>query len=125
MDKVKSSQYLIRFLERITKKRTKNKAKTMNEAQTHYTTTEKELLAVVHIQSIKEVSLPRRDAKARPHAVDLVAPRLMIMKFRDKKGAENLAANHLSQIKKIRTDKLENQKKSMKHFLKLLDLMLP
>nr|GEZ64107.1 reverse transcriptase domain-containing protein [Tanacetum cinerariifolium] len=59
-------------------------SKTMNDAQAHYTMTEKELLAVQH---------------AKPRLLRWV---LLLQEFdiivRDKKGAENLAADHLSQL---------------------------
>ncbi|GJS72955.1 reverse transcriptase domain-containing protein [Tanacetum coccineum] len=61
-------------------------SKTMTEAQAHYTTTEKELLAVV-ILLLQEF--------------DVV--------IRDKKGAENLAADHLSRLENPHQDKLENK----------------
>ncbi|GJS16929.1 reverse transcriptase domain-containing protein [Tanacetum coccineum] len=58
-------------------------SKTLNDAQAHYTTTEKELLAV--------------DAKPR-----LIRWVLLLQGFnieiKDKKGAENLAADHLSRL---------------------------
>ncbi|GJV27643.1 reverse transcriptase domain-containing protein [Tanacetum coccineum] len=59
-------------------------SKTMNEAQENYTTTEKELLAVVF-------------------AFDKFRQYLVI---RDKKGAENLAADHLSRLKNADLGKL-------------------
>ncbi|GKF84681.1 reverse transcriptase domain-containing protein [Tanacetum coccineum] len=69
-------------------------SKTIIEAQAHYTTTEKELLAV--------------DAKPR-----LMRWILLLQEFdvviRDKKGAENLAADHLSRLENPHQDKLENK----------------
>ncbi|GJS32651.1 reverse transcriptase domain-containing protein [Tanacetum coccineum] len=53
--------------------------KTLNNAQEHYTTTEKELLAVVFSFD-----------KFRPYRFDI--------EFKDKRGAENLAADHLSRL---------------------------
>ncbi|GJR12630.1 reverse transcriptase domain-containing protein [Tanacetum coccineum] len=66
-------------------------SKTMTEAQAHYTTTEKELLAA-----------PR-----------LLRWILLLQEFdvhiRDKKGAENLAADHLSRLENPHHNKLENK----------------
>ncbi|GJX53480.1 reverse transcriptase domain-containing protein [Tanacetum coccineum] len=69
-------------------------SKTINEAQENYTTTEKELLAVVF-------------------AFDKFCQYLVLSKtiefdieIRDKKGAENLAANHLSRLKNLNLGKL-------------------
>ncbi|GJU32588.1 reverse transcriptase domain-containing protein [Tanacetum coccineum] len=102
-------------------------SKTMTEAQAHYTTTEKELLAVVYAfekfrsylvlssalcytsyhSAIKSIS-PKKDAKPR-----LMRWILLLQEFdviiRDKKGAENLAADHLSRLENPHQDKLENK----------------
>ncbi|GKB53806.1 reverse transcriptase domain-containing protein [Tanacetum coccineum] len=70
-------------------------SKTMTEAQIHYTTTEKEMLA-------------GRDAKPR-----LLRWVLLLQEFditiRDKKGSENLAADHLSRLENPHKDVLENK----------------
>nr|GEX58658.1 reverse transcriptase domain-containing protein [Tanacetum cinerariifolium] len=68
-------------------------SKTMTEAQIHYTTTEKEMLA---------------DAKPR-----LLSWVLLLQEFDiiivDKKGSENLAADHLSRLENPHQDVLENK----------------
>ncbi|GJX50919.1 reverse transcriptase domain-containing protein [Tanacetum coccineum] len=90
-------------------------SKTMTEAQAHYTTTEKELLAVVYAfekfrpylvlsksivytdHSALKYLLAKQDAKPR-----LLRWILLLQEFdviiRDKKGAENLAADHLYRL---------------------------
>ncbi|GJU26129.1 reverse transcriptase domain-containing protein [Tanacetum coccineum] len=76
-------------------------SKTMNEAQTHYTTTEKELLA--------EVSLCQKDAKARLLR-DPSCSRILIWKFETKKEDETLGRpNHLSRLENPHQDKIENK----------------
>ncbi|GJS79812.1 reverse transcriptase domain-containing protein [Tanacetum coccineum] len=101
-------------------------SKTMNEAQAHYTTTEKELLAVVYAfekfrpylvlsktivytdHSALKYLLNKQDAKPR-----LLRWILLLQEFdviiRDKKGAENLAADHLSRLENPHQDVLENK----------------
>ncbi|GJW12654.1 reverse transcriptase domain-containing protein [Tanacetum coccineum] len=75
-------------------------SKTMTEAQAHYTTTEKEYLP--------EYLFTKKDAKPR-----LMRWILLLQEFdviiRDKKGAENLAADHLSRLENPHQDKLENK----------------
>ncbi|GJW90013.1 reverse transcriptase domain-containing protein [Tanacetum coccineum] len=107
-------------------------SKTMTEAQAHYTTTEKELLAVVYAfekfrpylvlsksivytdHSALKYLLAKQDAKPR-----LLRWILLLQEFdvviRDKKGAENLAADHLSRLE---NPVKENSRKrnSGKHF---------
>nr|GEZ60491.1 hypothetical protein [Tanacetum cinerariifolium] len=90
-------------------------SKTMTEAQAHYTTTEKELLVVVYAfekfrpylvlaksivytdHSALKYLFNKQDAKPR-----LLCWVLLLQEFditvRDKKGAENLAADHLSRL---------------------------
>ncbi|GJS68750.1 reverse transcriptase domain-containing protein [Tanacetum coccineum] len=89
--------------------------KTMTEAQIHYTTTEKEMLAIVYAfenfrpylilsksivytdHSALKYLLSKQDAKSR-----LLRWVLLLQEFdiiiRDKKGSENLAADHLSRL---------------------------
>ncbi|GJS92035.1 reverse transcriptase domain-containing protein [Tanacetum coccineum] len=66
-------------------------SKTLNNAQEHYTTAEKELLAVVFSFDNKQDVKPR-----------LIRWVMLLQGFdieiKDKKGAENLAANHLSRL---------------------------
>nr|GEZ36104.1 reverse transcriptase domain-containing protein [Tanacetum cinerariifolium] len=100
-------------------------SKTMTEAQIHYTTTEKELLAVVYAfekfwphlvlsksivytdHSALKYLLSKKDAKPR-----LLRWVLLLQEFdftiRDNKGSENLAANHLSRLENPHKDVFEN-----------------
>nr|GEW28132.1 reverse transcriptase domain-containing protein [Tanacetum cinerariifolium] len=72
-------------------------SKTMTEAQIYFTTTEKEMLAVV-----------KQDAKPR-----LIKWVLLLQEFdiiiRDKKGTKNLAADHLSRLENPHKDIFENK----------------
>ncbi|GJW77557.1 reverse transcriptase domain-containing protein [Tanacetum coccineum] len=102
-------------------------SKTMMDAQAHYTTTEKELLAVVYAfekfypylvlsktivytdHSALKYLLAKQDAKPR-----LLRWILLLQEFdviiHDKKGAENLAADHLSRLENPHQSDLEKKK---------------
>ncbi|GKA65584.1 reverse transcriptase domain-containing protein [Tanacetum coccineum] len=69
-------------------------SKAMNDAQEHYTTTEKELLAV--------------DAKPRLIRWVLLLQEFTI-KIKDKKGTENLAADHLSRLENPNLETLNEE----------------
>ncbi|GJY90288.1 reverse transcriptase domain-containing protein, partial [Tanacetum coccineum] len=108
-------------------------SKTMTDAQAHYTTTEKELLVVVYAfekfwpylvlsktivytdHSTLKYLLAKQDAKPR-----LLRWILLLQEFdviiRDKKGAENLAADHLSRLENP-TKMFSRTRKLPKHFL--------
>ncbi|GKC97750.1 reverse transcriptase domain-containing protein [Tanacetum coccineum] len=101
-------------------------SKTMTDAQAHYTTTEKELLAVVYAfekfwpylvllktivytdHSALKYLLAKQDAKPR-----LLRWILLLQEFdviiRDKKGEKNLAADHLLRLENPHQDVLENK----------------
>nr|GEX75103.1 reverse transcriptase domain-containing protein [Tanacetum cinerariifolium] len=101
-------------------------SKTMTEAQIHYTTTEKEMLVVVYAfekfrsylvlsksivytdHSALKYLLNKQDAKPR-----LLRWILLLQEFDitilDKKGSENLAADHLSRLENPHQDVLENK----------------
>ncbi|GJV64423.1 reverse transcriptase domain-containing protein [Tanacetum coccineum] len=101
-------------------------SKTMTEAQAHYTTTEKELLAVVYAfekfrsylvlsesivytdHSAIKYLFAKKDAKPRLMRWILLLQEFNVV-IRDKKGAENLAADHLSRLENPHQDILENK----------------
>ncbi|GJV32983.1 reverse transcriptase domain-containing protein [Tanacetum coccineum] len=65
-------------------------SKTLSDAQTHYTTTEKELLAVVYaFEKFWSYLILSKTIVYTDHSA---------LKFAIKKGAENLAADHLSRL---------------------------
>ncbi|GKB82315.1 reverse transcriptase domain-containing protein [Tanacetum coccineum] len=101
-------------------------SKTMTKAQIHYTTTEKEMLAIVYDfekfqpylvlsksivnmdHSALKYLMNKQDAKPR-----LLRWVLLLQEFditiRDKKGSGNLAADHLSRLENPHKDVLENK----------------
>nr|GEW64563.1 reverse transcriptase domain-containing protein [Tanacetum cinerariifolium] len=101
-------------------------SKTMTEAQIHYTTTEKEMLAVVYAfekfrpyivlsksivytdHTAHKYLFSKQDAKPR-----LLWWVLLLQEFditiRDKKGSENLTADHLSRLENPHKDVFENK----------------
>ncbi|GJW87677.1 reverse transcriptase domain-containing protein [Tanacetum coccineum] len=101
-------------------------SKTMTDAQAHYTTTEKELLAVVYAfekfrsylvlsksivytdHSALKYLFAKQDAKPRLLRWVLLLQEFNFM-IRDKKGAENLAADHLSRLENPHQSVLENK----------------
>ncbi|GJU88263.1 reverse transcriptase domain-containing protein [Tanacetum coccineum] len=101
-------------------------SRTMTDAQAHYTTMEKELLAVVYAfekfwpylvlsktivytdQSALKYLLAKQDAKSRLLRWILLLQEYDVI-IRDKKGAENLAADHLSRLEKPHEGDLEKK----------------
>nr|GEX24337.1 reverse transcriptase domain-containing protein [Tanacetum cinerariifolium] len=116
-------------------------SKTMMDAQAHYTTTEKELLAVVYAfekfrpylvlsktivymdHSALKYLLAKQDAKPR-----LIRWILLLQEFdviiRDKKGAKNLAADHLSRLKNPHHNELEKKEITETFPLETLDQVI-
>ncbi|GJV36781.1 reverse transcriptase domain-containing protein [Tanacetum coccineum] len=96
-------------------------SKSMNEAQENYTTTEKELLAVVfafdkfrqYLVCLKPLyrliillcDFTKQDAKPRLIRWILLVQEFYI-KIRDKRGAENITANHLCRLENSELGKL-------------------
>ncbi|PWA87837.1 reverse transcriptase domain-containing protein [Artemisia annua] len=101
-------------------------SKTMNEAQSHYTTTEKEMLAVIYAfekfrsylllqkcivytdHSALKYLMTKQDAKPRLMRWVLLL-QVFKVEIRDKKGAENLAADHLSRLENPHQSVLEKK----------------
>ncbi|GJU64822.1 reverse transcriptase domain-containing protein [Tanacetum coccineum] len=115
-------------------------SKTMNEAESHYTTTEKEMLAVVYAfkkfwsylilnksivytdHSALKYLFAKRDSKAR-----LLRWVLLLQEFRfkviDTKAAENLAADHLSRLEKSYENVLDPKEINEKFPLETLTMV--
>nr|GEU74112.1 hypothetical protein [Tanacetum cinerariifolium] len=112
-------------------------SKTMTEAQIHYTTTEKEMLAVVYAfekfrqylvlsksivytdHSALKYLLSKQDAKPRLLWWVLLLHQFDII-ICDKKGTENLAADDLSRLENPHKDVLENKDINEKFSLETL-----
>nr|GEZ67542.1 reverse transcriptase domain-containing protein [Tanacetum cinerariifolium] len=114
-------------------------SKTMTEAQIHYTTTEKEMLAVVYAfekfrpylvlsksivytdHSALKYLLSKQDARPR-----LLRWVLLLQEFditiRDKKGSENLTADHLSRSENLTVDHLSRSENPHKDVFKNKDI---
>nr|GEW87969.1 reverse transcriptase domain-containing protein [Tanacetum cinerariifolium] len=101
-------------------------SKTITDAQAHYTTTEKELLAVVYAfekfrpylvlsktivytdHSPLMYLLAKQDAKLRLLRWIIILQEFDVI-MRDKKGAKNLTADHLSRLENPHQDELEKK----------------
>ncbi|GJY70065.1 reverse transcriptase domain-containing protein [Tanacetum coccineum] len=115
-------------------------SKTMTDAQAHYTTTEKELLAVVYAfekfrpylvlskiivytdYSVLKYLLAKQDAKPRLLWWILLLQELDVI-IRDKKGAKNLAADHLSRLENPHEGDLEKKEINETFPLKTLGII--
>nr|GEX20800.1 reverse transcriptase domain-containing protein [Tanacetum cinerariifolium] len=116
-------------------------SKTMTNSQAHYTTTEKELLVVVYAfekfwpylvlskslvytdHSALKYLFNKQDAKPR-----LLRWVLLLQEFditvRDKKGAENLATDHLSRLKNPRQSVLDKKETNETFPLEILNMVM-
>nr|GFA69139.1 reverse transcriptase domain-containing protein [Tanacetum cinerariifolium] len=112
-------------------------SKTMTEAQIHYTMTEKEMLAIVYAfekfrpylvlsksivytdHSALKYLLNKQDAKPRLLRWVILLQELDIT-ILDKKGSENLTADHLSRLENQHKDVLENKDIKENFLLKTL-----
>ncbi|GJT87088.1 reverse transcriptase domain-containing protein [Tanacetum coccineum] len=115
-------------------------SKTMNEAESHYTTTEKEMLAVVYAfekfrsylilnksivytdHSALKYLFAKKDSKAR---LLRWVPLLQEFTFKviDTKGAENLAADHLSRLENPYENVLDPKEVNEKFPLETLNMV--
>jgi hypothetical protein len=102
-------------------------SKTMTDAQYHYTTTEKEMLAVIYAfekfrsylllkkcivytdHSALKYLMAKKDAKPRLMRWVLLLQEFKV-EIRDKKGAENLAADHFSRLENPHQSASEKKK---------------
>ncbi|GJT19338.1 reverse transcriptase domain-containing protein [Tanacetum coccineum] len=83
-------------------------SKTMTDAQAHYNTTEKELLACILTTWNLSIFLLGKMAK-RDCSGGFSLPSDLMVIIRDKKGAENLAADHLSRLENPHQGDLEKK----------------
>nr|GEW32093.1 reverse transcriptase domain-containing protein [Tanacetum cinerariifolium] len=115
-------------------------SKTMTDAQAHYTTTEKELLAVVYAfekfqshlvlsksivytdHSALKYLFSKQDAKPRLLRWVLLLQEFNVI-FRDKKGGKNLAADHLSQLENPHQNVLDKKEINETFLLETLNMI--
>ncbi|GJT88143.1 reverse transcriptase domain-containing protein [Tanacetum coccineum] len=115
-------------------------SKTMTDAQAHYTTTEKELLAVVYAfekfrpylvlsktivytdHSALKYLLAKQDTKPRLLCWILLLQEFDVIIHDKKKGAENLPADHLSRLENSHQSNFEKKEITKKFPLKTLGI---